>query len=103
MILAEHVNNRMNLHVPSNVDVELNQQQTSTMCEKICKKSTNVPENRESINDDCCICLEKLDATQALRQINSCKHIYHDICIRGWIKQRISNPQCPMCKVQLKA
>ena len=58
--------------------------------------------NNDTMKQDACsICLDGFDENQSLKEIHECKHLYHAVCISSWIKQKISDPFCPMCKRKL--
>ena len=61
----------------------------------------------ERSNDNqllCSICLDEYGSQsqngnkRALVQSSSCKHVFHQDCIQIWIKQKVQDPYCPMCK-----
>lgn len=41
----------------------------------------------------CTICLEDFEATEEVSRLN-CSHVYHDLCLGGWLK---NNRTCPLC------
>jgi E3 ubiquitin-protein ligase ATL7/58/59 len=43
----------------------------------------------------CCVCLGEFEIKEELRQIPSCKHVFHNDCIRHWLH---SNSTCPLCR-----
>lgn len=45
-------------------------------------------------NDICAICLNKMNKAKITR----CKHLYHSVCLRQWLKQSL---YCPLCKCDL--
>ena len=51
------------------------------------------------VDDNCSICLEKIDNKCITLE---CNHSYHKKCIKLWIKEIINNPNinvnCPICK-----
>lgn len=50
-------------------------------------------------DDDCQICLEKLDKSTS-SFVNGCKHIFCDECIRAWSQTSTS---CPVCRHEFNA
>lgn len=50
--------------------------------------------------DECCICLEKMDLTDALNLYQvRCGHVYHVNCINKWIKYGANeSDKCPNCR-----
>jgi hypothetical protein len=42
---------------------------------------------------NCTVCLEDFGPTEVVTKLN-CAHVYHDPCIRGWLK---NNRTCPLC------
>lgn len=49
-------------------------------------------------SDTCSICIDEFQLEDEIRQIFVCRHIFHDQCIREWIKK---SPNCPNCKLPL--
>jgi|TARA_Y100000992_G_scaffold302599_1_gene277602 hypothetical protein len=58
--------------------------------EKPIKKNTIILDKIEK--DECCICLGEKNLNKTL----SCKHIFHDSCIKEWMNR--GNLTCPMCR-----
>lgn len=60
-------------------------------------KRFDIPYYSININSDngleCSICLEKFDSNCIA--LYSCDHIYHEKCIREWIKK---SRLCPLCR-----
>ena len=57
-----------------------------------------------STPDPCSICFEDFKSGQMLREINFCKHMFHQACIEEWIKRKTPDngvPNCPLCKHDL--
>ena len=52
-----------------------------------------ITNSENSENSECSICLEKLDSNCV--SLYSCEHIYHESCIREWLKK---NRICPLCR-----
>lgn len=42
----------------------------------------------------CAICLEGFDGGRN-RALTYCRHIYHEDCLKGWLRDHI---RCPMCR-----
>lgn len=51
----------------------------------------------EIINEDCCICLDKLNAEDGkqISQIEECHHGFCGDCLFGWLK---NHNMCPVCR-----
>ena len=49
------------------------------------------------INEICYICLDKLNDSEQIAQINNCQHGFCSECLFNWLKQHCS---CPVCRVQ---
>lgn len=62
------------------------------------KKNKNLKEKliKNDDNDICSICLENLKDDKCV--ILSCEHIYHNICIKLWLKK---NDSCPNCRINI--
>jgi len=62
------------------------------------KKNKNLNEEliKDSNNDICSICLEKLKDDKCV--ILNCEHIYHKDCIKEWLKK---NNNCPNCRINI--
>ncbi|EAR83908.2 zinc finger, C3HC4 type (RING finger) protein (macronuclear) [Tetrahymena thermophila SB210] len=50
------------------------------------------------INQDCSICLDKLQTGQTVSIITECQHYYHQECIENWFQ---CNKTCPLCRTQI--
>ena len=59
-------------------------------------------DNGINIDDNCSICLEKINKKSI--KLN-CNHIFHKKCITLWIKETNNNPDleitCPLCKINI--
>ena len=53
----------------------------------------------ENVPDDevCCICVEKLNNAPSVKL--TCRHLFHEDCIRRWLLQKAS---CPFCNVDVR-
>jgi RING-H2 zinc finger protein RHA1 len=47
----------------------------------------------------CRVCLERLEATDEVRQLGNCAHAFHTACIDRWIDT--GEVTCPLCRAQL--
>ena len=52
----------------------------------------------KSSSKECPICLEEISKKDASKIMCSNKHLYHDKCIKRWMKQ---NTNCPICRENL--
>ncbi|KAL4462139.1 hypothetical protein ABPG72_010455 [Tetrahymena utriculariae] len=50
------------------------------------------------INQECIICLDKLQTGQIVSIITECQHYYHQECIDNWFQ---CNKTCPLCRNQI--
>lgn len=55
------------------------------------KKSSNLDDKKT-----CIICMENFQVNQILREINKCKHSYHQECFDKWAE---TNHRCPLCNL----
>lgn len=46
-------------------------------------------------NENCSICIDKIDNKEKVRLTRFCKHLFHDKCLRDWL---LVNESCPNCK-----
>lgn len=47
---------------------------------------------------ECIICLAPFEEEESVRQLHSCKHIFHTPCIDVWLG---SHSGCPLCRTQI--
>ncbi|XP_065837032.1 E3 ubiquitin-protein ligase RNF126-like isoform X2 [Oscarella lobularis] len=59
----------------------------------------NVPQSVIDRNGDCVVCQEKFALGERVRELPSCKHLFHTDCIFPWLKLHDS---CPICRVPLE-
>lgn len=92
-----------------NFGTQLSQAQIHSKYQRIvnneCEKLTLTAESKANDNlnqEECCICLDNLRIGTEVFLLKKCKHIFHEKCIDSWVKSKISEPFCPMCKQQLK-
>ena len=52
---------------------------------------TDISKSTNKTYGECCICLEQLNDLYAL----PCAHLFHEHCIRLWLK---NHTKCPMCE-----
>ncbi|KAF7021765.1 hypothetical protein CFC21_034659 [Triticum aestivum] len=48
-----------------------------------------------SAPDECAVCLRVVDEGETVRQLPSCKHLFHQECVDVWL---LSNASCPVCR-----
>lgn len=56
--------------------------------------------NKES-QPTCAVCVEEFKASTVVRE-TPCKHVFHDDCLMKWVKQKIEDPECPVCRALIK-
>ena len=61
-------------------------------------KCENYPFVKQSDEVTCSICLCDIEEQEQVKKL-ICKHVYHEGCIMGWLK---NNSTCPVCKTSLK-
>jgi hypothetical protein len=49
-------------------------------------------------NSQCSICLVEYAASEVLRQLPICGHIFHTSCVDSWLQKQ---PTCPVCRILL--
>jgi len=49
-------------------------------------------------NSQCPICLVEYAASEVLRQLPICGHIFHTSCVDSWLQKQ---PTCPVCRILL--
>tara|TARA_Y100001935_G_C17293478_1_gene504797 strand:- start:59 stop:550 length:492 start_codon:yes stop_codon:yes gene_type:complete len=52
-----------------------------------------------SIENKCCICLEKIDKDKTNTYTLHCNHTFHTNCIIDWFRTETSNGRCPLCNL----
>jgi hypothetical protein len=55
-------------------------------------------ENKEKNRESCPICKVEFEELDICRQITSCRHIFHCVCLDMWLQHNIT---CPMCRHNL--
>jgi len=63
---------------------------------KLLRKESYDSELSSLDDDDCIICLNKIDFSKDDFIILSCNHYYHQNCIESWFKYKKDN-RCPIC------
>ncbi|CAN6201868.1 unnamed protein product [Urochloa humidicola] len=61
----------------------------------------NFPYSRQPASPEppaCAICLDELRQGQLCSEVPSCRHIFHEGCIRAWARKRNS---CPLCRAKI--
>lgn len=51
-------------------------------------------------DEDCSICLNAFRDGDSIRQLGSCKHVFHRSCVDLWL---LRSAECPLCKVQVSS
>ena len=46
---------------------------------------------------ECTICYDQIDE-RPIRRIITCEHLFHDECLKSWLKEKET---CPNCKIPL--
>jgi len=65
------------------------------------KKYEELDETQKSSMDQCAICLNSFtDEDQVVELKCDKKHIFHEQCIKDWLKRKL---ECPLCKEEVKA
>mmetsp|Transcript_1264 Transcript_1264/g.1500 ORF Transcript_1264/g.1500 Transcript_1264/m.1500 type:complete len:90 (+) Transcript_1264:520-789(+) len=58
-----------------------------------------VKETKENV---CTICLEPVKHHKKTRELLNCGHLFHEECLRHWLKANTVTPTCPSCKSKLQ-
>ncbi|KAG6414832.1 hypothetical protein SASPL_122206 [Salvia splendens] len=53
----------------------------------------------EEGDDDCTICLKRIEAWHNVRELNKCEHAFHVDCLDSWIDR--GGDTCPVCRARL--
>lgn len=53
----------------------------------------------ETLEDNCAICQDTMEAEQSLRRLNHCHHVFHKTCIDTWFR---TNVHCPTCRHDIR-
>ncbi|XP_052207241.1 probable E3 ubiquitin-protein ligase RHA4A [Diospyros lotus] len=56
-----------------------------------------VDEDLRANDSQCSVCLGEFEMQEELRQVPSCKHVFHVECISLWL-QLSNNSTCPLCR-----
>ena len=62
-------------------------------------ESTTVTTADSLQDDNCAICQDEIEEDQSMRQINHCRHRFHQHCIDVWFQ---SNVRCPTCRHDIR-
>ena len=49
----------------------------------------------------CTICIEDFKENISNVSITPCQHVFHNKCLKMWLKQNVLNPKCPNCNYNL--
>ncbi|MCO5563269.1 hypothetical protein L7F22_016906 [Adiantum nelumboides] len=62
--------------------------------------STSAADDAITRAGDCSICLQALEAGEAVRLLPACSHAFHSACIDNWlaIRRRCWPASCPNCR-----
>ncbi|KAL1557707.1 RING-H2 finger protein ATL39-like [Salvia divinorum] len=56
-------------------------------------------EAEEEGDDDCAVCLRKIEAWHNVRELSKCEHAFHVECLDSWIDR--GGDTCPLCRARL--
>ncbi|XP_047973961.1 E3 ubiquitin-protein ligase RHA1B-like [Salvia hispanica] len=66
----------------------------------VVERATFISHNNEKEgDDDCAICLKRIEAWHNVRQLNKCEHAFHVECLDSWIDR--GGDTCPVCRAWL--
>lgn len=49
----------------------------------------------------CCICFEDYEKLKVIRKVGGCGHIFHSECLEKWIINKLKEPKCPLCNLNI--
>lgn len=62
------------------------------------KKTSPSPEEEEDSGNECPVCLTAFVDGEEVRQLMTCKHMFHFSCIDKWLSSKSS---CPVCRASV--
>lgn len=71
---------------------------TTSDSRKVTDKIINLPLTDVDLSDDCPICRESLNDSNAVIKIE-CKHVYHTECLNAWFGKKVFT--CPYCRKEV--
>lgn len=64
---------------------------------KFLERSKGSEEEKEGI--ECCVCLNRIEGREIIRETSNCGHIFHSQCLDRWVDQ--NQLTCPLCRTML--
>lgn len=62
-------------------------------------QSLSSSSSSSSVQDECCICLDKFENSERVKVLPSCNHCYHPLCVDKWLT---AHSTCPLCRASVK-
>lgn len=56
-------------------------------------------ENGEDEGDGCAVCLCEMEASDQVRRLGNCRHVFHKSCLDRWVEH--DQRTCPLCRTPL--
>jgi RING-H2 zinc finger protein RHA1 len=51
--------------------------------------------------ETCCICFDDYLKENTIRKLLRCGHIFHGACVENWFANKIKEPKCPLCNLNV--
>jgi len=83
----------------SQLPIRISKQNFRKIKRRIVTKKLLAELNQDKL--ECSICLENIRVRQAC-SILSCKHIFHTKCVRKWLTEKCTTPNCPCCRADIR-
>jgi len=83
-------------------DNESTRKQQNENCVQIEVQGNTDNDNQTLQSPKCPICIENFKKAETIMQLNSCKHTFHEKCIKFWLENPGNRSRtCPLCRQEL--